>query len=90
MAQCAGPTLRFDDLTDIMPIDPFTGTAGTPGAAGYAHLASNYHDSRLTWTNWDVIDGVLWGDTISNPKQVRLLSAPAAVMAHSSLNLARP
>ena len=69
--QCAGPTLHFDDLTNIVPIDPFTGTSGTAGSAGYARLASNYYDSRLTWTNWDVIDGVLWGNTISNPKQAR-------------------
>jgi len=77
-AQCAGPTLRFDDLTSIVPIDPFTGTPGMPGAAGYAQLASHYHDSRLTWTNWDVINGVLWGDTISDPKQVSVFAAPAA------------
>ena len=70
LRQCTAPTLRFEDLTMIVPLNPFTGAASTPGTPGYSRMPGNYSDPRLTWTNWDVIDGVLWGSSITNPKQV--------------------
>ncbi len=75
---CSVSTLRFDDLTMLVPIDPLTGMMGEPGTAGYTYLPSNYSDPRLTWTNWDVIDAVQWGQAISEPKDVRqpMRSAP--------------
>ena len=67
--QCAAPTLSFDDVTMIVPVDPLTGVAGAPGTAGYGHLPADYHDPRLTWTNWDIINGVLWGNTVEDPRE---------------------
>ena len=66
--------MKFDDLKMLVPIDPLTGMTGAAGTPGYTYLPSNYSDPRLTWTNWDVIDGVQWGDAISDPKDVRRIS----------------
>ena len=80
LPQCAVSTLHFDDLTMLVPINPLTGMTGEPGTAGYTYLPGNYSDTRLTWTNWDVIDGVQWGQAISDPKDVRHCTRSAPLL----------
>jgi hypothetical protein len=45
---CSGSVYAFDDAlgTDII---------------GYTSLPSNYGGGALTWINWNVINGTLWG-----------------------------
>ena len=51
---CYGSVYAFDDApgTDII---------------GYTSLPSNYGGGALTWTDWNVINGTLWGSVRSDP-----------------------